>query len=257
LKIIATSDWHFDAVTAGKPRLREFFDYREKLVEVIRKEKPALLAVGGDFFDPGGMNAHKYTSILLETVSILNEVAVEGGGVSVWIAGNHDVVETSEGFTTLSPLVYALEGGFSSGSDRNYKPNVFERPGLVEFSQRGKGREEFQVLALPYVAKSFGFDWSSVNRFAVNPRNLPLIVLGHLTVPGAIMGTESKEMARGRDLEMVDLEPFDPKVIINGHYHAAQIVEWKGRKVIIPGSPMRFNFGESQDKNKGYTLIEI
>lgn len=246
-----------DAVTAGRLRLPEFKDYVLKLRGAIQQEKPDLVSIKGDYFDPGGMNAHGLTVELMFAVEGIHRDTFDVGGRDVWIPGNHDVIETSEGYTTISPVARAVRGGFchstrKDGIGPDIGPVICERPKLIEFPT-------FYVLALPYVARAVGFDYQDgVDKLFESKRHdLPVVVMGHLTVPGATLGSESKEMARGRDVDLPNLTKWKPRVVMNGHYHRAQRVKVNGYEVIIPGSPMRFNFGEARDGNKGYTIIEF
>lgn len=86
----------------------------------------------------------------------------------------------------------------------------------------------------------------------------PVIVAAHMTVPGASLGSESKEMARGRDLDLpVDsIAALRPRYVFNGHYHRAQVVPGPV-PVIIPGSPWRVTFGEAGDIDKGFLVVEV
>ncbi len=249
IKILSSSDWHMDAVTAGRPRLDDFKEYRGKLVHAIREEKPDVTAILGDYMDPGSMLVHGLTTELMWTAAMIVEAM--NGGLVIFIAGNHDTVETSDGWTTISPLAAAITGEFMKGLT---KVRVYERPHYETFG-------DFSVLALPYTARAFNDDQHLRDAMtgAKTPSHavLPLLVFGHRTVPGAVMGSESKEMSRGRDLDLPDLKDLDPALVMNGHYHNAQIVQHHGVEVVIPGSPHRFTFGEAEDDNKGYTIVEV
>ena len=246
MKVLATSDWHLDAVTAGVPRLREFGAYLSRVVAAVREEPIDLVLVLGDYFDPGRLNAHELTVRLMEAAAELAELAP-----TVMIAGNHDVVESSGGWTTLSPLVVAARCGLGGG-----RLQAFERPEAVEVAG-------VTVLALPYVARSVemaqgyaGLRSRAFDRAA--HAGGPLVVAGHLTVPGAIMGSETREMARGRDVDFPagEVAALKPALVLNGHYHRPQVVRGPV-DVVVPGSPHRFTFGEGDADSRGFVVAEV
>lgn len=253
MRMLLTSDWHMDAVTAGVPRIGEFEAYLTAVVEAVKARRVDIVAVLGDFFDPGKMNGPELTARLLMAAVKLSE---SGAQKVLWIAGNHDVVETSDGFTTISALAVAIQGGFldRTGCARNY---VWEKPGVRDF-------EGYGVLGLPYrarLAQKPGEMEEALEAAAkLKGEGAPLIVLGHMTVPGASLGSESAEMARGRDLDipLTQLAELEPVLVANGHYHQAQTVAGPGGiRVVIPGSPHRFTFGERNDADKGFVVLDI
>lgn len=250
MKVLLTSDWHLDATTAGVRRLDEFRDYLREVVDTANAERVDAILVLGDYFNPGGMDAHGLTCHLMSAAHVL-----AGAAPVVMLAGNHDVVETSEGWTTLSPLWLASNAGYPWNVEQVH---VAQLPATILVNG-------IAVLCLPYTAASIADDAAAGLRDAIKDaatmvaEGAPLVVIGHLSVPGAILSSESREMARGRDLDF----PFEmvaglrPVLVANGHYHRAQTVTGpNGLEVLIPGSPWRVTFGESEDTDKGFTIVE-
>lgn len=246
-------------MTAGVPRLNEIGPYVEELLEVVDRESVDYVFHLGDLFDPGTMLGAHYAATVIEIAAQINGEARAG---SVWIAGNHDVIESSLGSTTISPLAAAVAYG-DTGARANVW--VFERPGAARLSLGADGAG-VALLALPYVARAVertsGFAHVYEDAFVKAARfaeELPLVVIGHLTVPGALVGSETYDMPRGRDVDF----PFEavaalkPAFVANGHYHKAQTVQAHGLTIVIPGSPHRLTFGERDDTRKGFTVIEI
>lgn len=256
MKILLTSDWHLDAVTAGVPRLGEFSEYIGKIVQAVRDHGVDTIAILGDYFDPGKMNGPEMTTVLFDTA---DRLGTSGADRVIWIAGNHDVIESPGGWTTISPLESAIgNGAFHDDCCKCAVQTVFQRPQFM------KPREGFGILALPYTARTLDVSDHLSGAIeaaeAYRKEGNPMIVLGHLSVPGAVQGSESKEMARGRDADI----PFDslanlsPALVANGHYHKAQIVKGPGGvEVVIPGSPHRFTFGERNDSEKGFMILDL
>jgi len=254
MKFLAISDLHLDAVTAGRPRRAEVVEYlRDAHAAAVREDVDAVI-FSGDAFDPGGP-LEAYNSALL--ISALMAFTAQRRLIA--IAGNHDVLDTSELFegspiTTLTPLRVAAHYSEDVGL-----VNVFEYPCFEEI-------DDYGVLALPYVSRAHSArmpNWveeafGAAARFAALGGRI--IVVAHLVIPGATLGSESIEMARGQD----QVFPFEavavlkPALVINGHYHARQEVLGPSDVLIqIPGSPLRFTFGEVEDERKGILIAEV
>lgn len=248
MKILVSSDWHLDAVTAGVRRIHEHDDYHRAIVDCVIAEGIELVLLLGDYFDPGTMAAHRCSERLMWAVGELAQMGI----LVVVLAGNHDVVEGGDS-TVLSPMLAASVRGF--GGDNVVvveEPTAFEARGVV-------------VLALPYVARA--------NRGLYAPdrmaelysharelgRGLPVIVIAHLTVTGAQMGSESEEFARGSELLLPvdDIAKLSPALVLNGHYHRPQTVHAGRVDVVIPGSPQRLTFAEEGDYEKGFLVVEL
>jgi DNA repair exonuclease SbcCD nuclease subunit len=246
-RILVTSDWHLDVRFDGVPRWPEFQRFVSWLESLIGNEGIDYLLVGGDYFDPGNTTDLMNASRLVSVARRLHR-ACRGG--SVWIAGNHDVVNHASGTTALSPLREAgIEGLVTvERQDRN--------------SFLGLGTSPHAVLAIPYtssVLSDHDLPWDDVETW-LDQNTGSVIVISHLDVPGAMMGTESREMARGRPHQIpVDrikaLGHQDRVIAINGHYHKPQTI-CAGIDVHIPGSPLRLDFGERSD-GCGAMIIEI
>jgi len=259
VKISASGDWHLDATTAGASRLDDFDAWFEKFAEVSTAERVDMIALLGDFFDPGGMRAHELTSRLFRYVDTLAGIAPV-----VVVAGNHDVVETSEAWTTLSPLRVANETGWHRD-----RVHIFERPFYAPSHVQG-----VRILAMPYTARAARWTEYDAGRSdfvyacelqdaaigqAKRSNGVPLVVLSHMTQPGAKLGSESAEMSRGRDLDFPadDVATLGPALVLQGHYHLRQVVRRSGLDIVVTGSPSRFTFGEAQDARKGFVIAEV
>jgi DNA repair exonuclease SbcCD nuclease subunit len=252
-KILLTSDWHLDARTAGVPRIDELDSYVDEIIRVAIQEKIDFIFHLGDFFNPGTKLVPFYTSKLIRFIQHLDYSTASDG--VVLIAGNHDVIEDSRGYTVLSPLKIVFEAC--------YAPRVVEHTSFFVLTKCN--HTSIGVLALPYTARSVD-DSQYLKESLIRAKEFvnkkgtgPLIVVGHRTVPGATLGSETKDMSRGRDIDL----PFDvfkelnPVLIANGHYHRAQIVSVGSHRVVIPGSPYRLTFGERRDKFKGFMVVRI
>jgi hypothetical protein len=87
------------------------------------------------------------------------------------------------------------------------------------------------------------------------PKGSTVIVIGHLMLEGIAPGSETTDMARGRDvfLPVAALRAAFPDcVICNGHYHTAQTY----KTVHIPGSLIRLTKGEIGNV-PGYLIVDV
>lgn len=237
------SDLHADASTSGLDR---FDEIREGALRVAnaaidekRDGKDSVFVFGGDLCDPDTSRAFRAVGLAIEIAILLSRRGVP----SLWIAGNHDVIENDRGATVLEPLIEAAKG-------RSIM--VFEQPGSVCV-----GGVIFVML--PYVARANHYDpdrWIEEHSALPHPAER-LLVVGHLTVPGAERGSESDDFARGRDLVF----PVDAcrkrwgerAILANGHYHRAQTTR---EGVHIPGSLARLRHDEERHE-PGYLVFEI
>lgn len=241
MKLLVTSDWHADAKTIGHAR---FGDVERAVGEMV--QRAIELRVGaflflGDLCDPdSGSAAFRSVELAVSAAMTLSRAGIR----SIWMAGNHDVIEDGSGDTTLSPL-RPLD---CMGS----LVEVVERPRCLEL---GVG---LRLQLLPYTATSHPYD-PKAEVDGLDWRGCKLVVAGHLAVEGVEPGEETTDMPRGRDV-VFPRECFslaDKVVLLNGHYHRQQTHERPGFVPLsIPGSPARFTFGE-QDNRPGYLIVEV
>lgn len=273
--LVLTGDPHLDARTAGKERLVEIVEFYDRVALEARSAGADWIVDLGDNFDPGDMDS-LYCAVLVEISALLAEAARFG---FIRIAGNHDVHEVAwraaphldpRPVTVLSPLASVLEV-----SQPNPPWGVFSRVYELPTYERLHAMLPLDVLALPYVAAAFcrtpdgkpvdlhgaAIAAASAARSKEGEHHPPLVVIGHYTdIPGALSGSESEEMARGRSTTFParEIGALRPALVANGHYHRHQVVDCgPGVQVVCPGSPLRYTFGERGDAQKGYVVARI
>lgn len=233
--VIATSDWHLDASTAGVDRYEDTCGAIDDSVEAAIAIKADVYLMGGDLTDPNTVRSHRAVAKALQVQRQCHEAGIE----PVFVAGNHDVIEDGSGFTTLSPLART---GFGP---------VFERPTMQKL-QCG-----LTFIALPFTATSHEYDPDEFIRKCAEAgeHDAPVLIGGHLNLEGISAGSETKDMPRGRDvfwpLEAI-AECFPNAMLVGGHYHAPQ--EYKGVHII--GSTARLRFDECDNEN-GFMVVEV
>lgn len=223
--IIVTSDWHLDAYTAGVERFDDIVEAVKQPIVKARELGPSCLFVfAGDLSDPDSTSVHR----AVEFLARVGRENAEKGVRSVFIRGNHDVVEDGTDTSTLTPIA----GAFGSGGSL---VKVIEQPETIRFG--GKS-----ILCLPYPSRAKMYTPSNVE----SETQEWFATIGHLAVEGARMGSESDDLARGRDVAF----PWEVNadILVNGHYHEAQVVRHLVRgtsqALYIPGAPVRLTFGE-------------
>lgn len=246
MRLYIVSDWHADASTSGFDRFDEIADAARAAADDAARFRrdggDAMFAFLGDLCDPDTTRAFRAISLAIDIA-----LGLAARGVpSIWIAGNHDVIENERGSTVLEPLQYAAVH-FSNGAriDVACSPVTFGFMGAT-------------FVLLPYVARARAYDpkqWIETSTPSKPPDRV--VVLGHLTVPSAERGSESDDFARGRDLvfpvEACRRRWGDRVLMLNGHYHRRQVTR---DGVIIPGSLARLRHDE-ETHEPGYLVIDL
>lgn len=247
MKLLVTSDWHLDAITAGIERGPEIMRAVEQTTAAARDEGVHVYLMLGDLCDPDAARAPRCGAYAIRVASDL----AAAGIVSRWLVGNHDVIEDGSGSSVLSPLAAAAERlplSTPEGRDNLGAPAVavYERPTHEYIGGVG-------VLALPFVPRVHAYDPEAVlDDFA--DRDVD-VVIGHLNVPGVVPASESDEMARGRQvwLPVEEIRRRWPgALVLNGHYHRQQVADG----VAIPGALARLTFGEAAHE-PAFLVVEV
>jgi exonuclease SbcD len=245
------SDCHFDE----GPRLDEAARLQDIFIEECRRAKADLIVDTGDQYHPHVSGRPATPNEELFAVDCHRrraEIAPEVG-----VLGNHDVPANIDLFNRLegrNPIWFAT------------------RPHKYTF-------REFDVLCLPWFWKSHiaaslpaETDGEEVSRrtnavaqqYLITMRGEAAltrsqgrtpIALGHLMVAGSTLSSGQNQSVMGTTVALTpwDLQEVDAAVFCLGHIHRAQ--QWFDGRVAYAGSPMRFDFGESEPK--GFRLIEI
>jgi exonuclease SbcD len=268
MKVLFTSDWHTDAITAGVSRYVELHDYVGHVVDAIHEHQIDVVCFLGDAFDPGSMSEGVWSSFMIKALHRISDAARYG---SVWIVGNHDVLDSSVPASTLSPLAVSVELNARTWEDAGKVVRVCEMPDFVTFDASSPSEHaraprkspDVGILALPYVARAveqtglyrrdLALAYDSASAF-----NGPVIVIGHYSIQGIHPGSE-EEMVRGREFAFPAerISNLNPALVVNGHYHARQTVTVQGVQIEIVGAPTRFTFGEASDGERGFLIAEV
>lgn len=243
MKLLVTSDWHLDAYTAGVQRFDDVAAAVQLTVDAAKKHKVDAYAFLGDLCDPPA-RSHRAVAYAIDVAHKLGKTP------SLWLTGNHDVIEDGHGTSTLQALKETV----------NSRVTVVDRPEGGLWPPIGA-----YVICLPYTPRSHTYDpvafiEEQAGEYKKHGKGRPAIVVGHLCIEGMHPGSETTEMPRGRDVFLplaAIAEHFPDAFVLNGHYHK-QCGPWAdkhGNMVWIPGSLERLTFGEESNQ-PGYFIVE-
>lgn len=233
MRMIISSDWHLDAVTAGVPRYDEIERSVSQAVQHAIDKECNAFAFLGDLCDYDSVHAMRAVTYAAQVAAYLQNHDV----MTIWLAGNHDTIEDGHGTTVLSPL-------------RSLADWVVEEAGIVTIE--GNGRT-YEIAALPYATGPNAYD---ADAFVESWKgNKPDFVISHLSVEGIIPGSETTDFARGKD-HMLPVQTikrcWGDVPIFQGHYHRRQIMG----AVNVVGSLARLTFGE-ESNDPAFLLVEV
>jgi len=244
MRILAISDVHADATTNGVRRFDEVQRHVHDALSAAIEQKVDVFVFAGDLCDP------ESGPVVVKCVELMATVAVrlEHAGIqSIFVAGNHDVIDNGEGWTTLDPLMALTGHSFVHLATRCQVPG-FSIVG-VEFA------------CLPFTSVSTAYD-AKLAASDMHMGSGPLVVISHLNVRGVVPGEESMEMPRGREIWLPDEElaavaKVRPTLILQGHYHRRQTHRTpSGLDVHVIGSAAIFSHGEERHE-PGYLIVEV
>lgn len=247
MKLLAFGDVHGDWTTGGRERFDETSRALDQVQSYAETRKIDHVVFLGDLTDPDvdATLAHRAIARLLELAVNLHDAEIE----TDWIVGNHDVIDDGRGSHTLMALERVGFRVWSTPRNRITHPDGK----LVEF------------VFLPYAGLGRRYDPEHYIRELIASSRLgmkggTLIVAGHLTnVPGALVGSETIDMPRGKDVrfpveaceELKQAGGYERMILLNGHFHQRSL----DGPVLLPGSLARLTHGEEQHE-PGFIVVE-
>lgn len=248
MKLLVFSDLHGDWTTGGFERFDELSQSLDQVHAHAVSCRVDMVAFLGDLTDPDVDPAltHRTVARAVEFHTRLRDAGI----ADRWLVGNHDVIEDGRGSHTLMALEKA-------------GARVFSKP-RNEIINHAGGRLE--LVWLPYAGLGNRYEPDRYVRelaasHAMGLKGGTLIVLGHMTrVPGAVDGSETRDMPRGRDMEfpleacevLRQVGGYGTTLYCNGHFHQRVI----DGPVLIPGAMARLTHGEEHHQ-PGFLLIEV
>ncbi|MBE6046900.1 MAG: exonuclease SbcCD subunit D [Clostridium sp.] len=270
MKIIHTGDWHIGKIVNEFSMIEDQRYLLNKLIELIKDEKPDVLIIAGDVYD---------RSIPpVEAVELLNdvfkEVLIENKVKILAIAGNHDSAER----LTFGSSILEKHGLFIVGNIENEFKKVTIRKEDKNFNFFLIPYVEPAVLRKKYEDKSIK-NHNDVMKFIVDKIKKEMdnseiniaVAHGYVTLnrEKALEHDDEEERYKAAEIEVSDSERplsiggtdlIDGEIfsefdyVALGHLHGRQKV---GKECIrYSGSLLKYSFSEVNHK-KGVTIIEI
>jgi exonuclease SbcD len=260
VRFLHTADWHVGKTLRGRSRLEEYANALEQVAGIASEAKVDAVLLAGDVFDSPAPppEAEKLVYDFLARL-VPERIAC------VVIAGNHDHPRK------LGALATLLEG-----LRIHVRPEVRppDQGGVVRLASRD-GSEEAAVACLPFVPERRIVDactvmdaeqsWYETYSGRIEQilgalvKSLPAtsvnVVLAHLLVDGARVGTGERELHLGQVYGVSPQQlPSAVQYIGLGHLHRPQEV-LAPAKTCYSGSLLELDFGE-KEQDKRVVLIE-
>ncbi len=228
MKVVISGDWHGDWVTAGVPRFDEIAKAVDATVRAAVDMKAGLYIFDGDLAEVDGPGMLQTLALAVGVAKDLNQHGIQ----SVWLNGNHDVIEDGYGTSNLTPMA-EVEGA-----------ELVDSPRIIPFADRvpsmpfgSEARAKYlsqqrlppgvkRVACLPFTPRTHNYDPRAFVRD--NAAAHPDLVVGHLMLEGIAAGSETTDMARGRDVfwPLAEIKECWPgALLVGGHYHETQVYQ--------------------------------
>jgi exonuclease SbcD len=259
VRFLHTADWHVGKPLRGRSRMDEYAKALEQVAGIAIERKVDAVLVAGDVFDSPAPPPEAEKLVYDFLARLLPERIA-----CVVIAGNHDHPRK---LAALSSLLEKLQ--------IHVRPEV--RPpaegGVVRVPSRD-GREEAAVAVLPFVPERKIVDACTVmdaeytwyeaysarieQILAALAKSLPAttvnVVLAHLLVDGARVGTGERELHLGRIYGVNPQQlPSSVQYIGLGHLHRPQEI-LAPAKTLYAGSLLELDFGEREQEKRVVVL---
>jgi exonuclease SbcD len=268
VRALHTSDWHLGSQLYEKDRLEEQKQFLGWLTKTIAEEKIGVLAVAGDIFDNPAPSVAAQI-LYFEFLAGLLELG-QGRPEIFIIPGNHDSPQfLSAPREILSHLRIHIvpaaephrpEGEVFAIRDTKGSPllAVCAVPFLRErdlrlISDLGSGDDP----AAAYREAAAGHFRAAVDLAKRSIPEVPVLVMGHLFLGGAVLSDDTSERFR----EVGKLSFMPPEMLppadyyALGHLHRPQCIRGM-EHCRYSGSPMAMSFSEAE-QTKSVTIVEF
>ena len=232
MKVVISTDWHGDWVTAGVPRFDEIAKAVDASVRAAVDMKASVYIFAGDLSEVEGPGMLQTLALAVGVAKDLNRRGIQ----SVWLTGNHDVIEDGLGTSNLTPMA-EVEGAelvdapriipFADVAHHRGAPMPFGSEARAKYlSQQRLPPGVKRLACLPFTPRTHNYDPRAFVRDNVAAH--PDLVVGHLMLEGIAAGSETTDMARGRDVfwPLAEIKECWPgALLIGGHYHETQVYQ--------------------------------
>ena len=260
MRFLHTADWHVGKPLRGRSRMDEYAKALEQVAGIAVDRKVDAVLVAGDVFDSLAPPPEAEKLVYDFLARLLPERIA-----CVVIAGNHDHPRKLAALATLLERLRI-----------HVRPDVRppDQGGVVKLASRD-GKEEARIAVLPFVPERRVVDACTVmdaehkwfdaygrrieDMLAALVKELPAdtvnLVLAHLLVDGARVGTGERELHLGQVYGVNPQQlPSSVQYIALGHLHRPQEV-LAPAKTRYPGSLIELDFGE-QEQEKSVVVLD-
>ena len=248
MKIAICADLHF----RGK-NLEDKKKAWEQAVEKMIEAKVDKVVLAGDVFDNRNIGGREssmgtvYQAFMDQTCRIVRE------GISLTIVeGNHEQA-TGDQLSALEPLRYLAEAGIQvcndfKGTDENDKvvPSILNCDGciiaFIPWKKENGNRDSELASWLMEIKKIFDESKDGIYK----------LVVGHLTVKGAVLNSGISIQGSEFEVTQEQLENLGADFVALGHIHVRQQIR---KNIHYVGALSQNNYGE-EGNPQGFMLID-
>jgi predicted phosphodiesterase len=231
--VLCSGDHHFNE----RSRFEECVRVHRWMVELARKEKPAVFLSGGDIYERGSTPIER--EAVAEWLTSMAEVCPV-----VISKGNHDRardVELMRRLRTRHPIIVEERAGVHVVAGAAIGAIAWPEPAflMAKAESAEQGNADLRG-ALANVLRGLGVQMAE--------HEGPRILLGHLMVDGSVTSTGQPLLGQPINVGLAELALARAQFGVIGHIHNAQVFDVAGAPHWYPGSPFRTSFGEMEKK---------
>lgn len=231
--ILCSGDHHFDE----RSRFEECVRVHRWMVDLARREKPALFLSGGDIYERGSSPLER--EAVAEWLTSMAEICPV-----VISKGNHDRprdVELMRRLRTRHPVIVEERAGMHVVAGVAVAAIAWPEPAfLAAQAESQDAASEDLRAALGNILRGLGV--------LLSEHEGPRVLLGHLMIDGSVTSTGQPLLGQPINVGLTDLALARAQLGIIGHIHAAQAFDVLGAPHWYPGSPFRTTFGQLESK---------
>ena len=194
MRFIHTSDWHIGQDFYRYDREEEHRSFFHQLCAIVEREQPDALLVSGDIYHtavPSAAAQKLYTDSMVAIHKACPSMSI------IVTAGNHDSYSRLESADELWQLANVKVIGHAEKDENN---ESIEKKHIIPIQGKG-GATIAYVIAIPHIRESQMGLFNTTQEIVrgKNKQDVPVIMMGHLTLCGADTRGHDEQSVGGRD----------------------------------------------------------